>query len=115
MLARPAPVRVAACVGGKGRAIAADNTKVAVSSATGISRVDPSAKRTDPLTVTAGGGHAAPLPHPESLLVLYLGDEDAVQTVSTRLGVNPIAPANPYWAGHELRSGPGRLPRRPRA
>jgi GNAT superfamily N-acetyltransferase/catechol 2,3-dioxygenase-like lactoylglutathione lyase family enzyme len=50
------------------------------------------------LELTAGGGHGAPAPHPESLLVLYLGDEEAVQIVSTRLGVDPIAPANPYWA-----------------
>ena len=27
------------------------------------------------LELTAGGGHGAPVPHPESLLVLYLGDE----------------------------------------
>jgi hypothetical protein len=26
--------------------------------------------------LTTGGGHGAPTPHPESLLVLYLGDED---------------------------------------
>ena len=52
------------------------------------------------LELTAGGGHTTPAPHPESLLVLYLGDEDAVQTVAARLGVDPIAPANPYWAEH---------------
>jgi catechol 2,3-dioxygenase-like lactoylglutathione lyase family enzyme len=52
------------------------------------------------LELTTGGGHDAPLPHPESLLVLYPGDETAVQIVSTRLGVDPIAPANPYWAEH---------------
>jgi GNAT superfamily N-acetyltransferase/catechol 2,3-dioxygenase-like lactoylglutathione lyase family enzyme len=52
------------------------------------------------LELTAGGGHGAPLAHPESLLVLYLGDAQAVHTVSTRLGVDPIGPANPYWAGH---------------
>ena len=27
------------------------------------------------LELTAGGGHGAPAPHPESLLVLYLGDD----------------------------------------
>src|SRR5215211_2962031 len=52
------------------------------------------------LELTAGGVHGAPAPHPESLLVLYLGDEAAVQTVVARLGVDPIAPANPYWAEH---------------
>ena len=54
------------------------------------------------LELTAGGRHGAPAPHPESLLVLYLGDEDAVQTVAARLGVDPIAPANPYWAEHGM-------------
>ena len=52
------------------------------------------------LELTTGGGHGAPAPHPESLLVLYLGDERSVQTVAMRLGVEPVAPANPYWAEH---------------
>src|SRR5205823_5068232 len=52
------------------------------------------------LELTAGGGHGAPAPHPESLLVLYLGDHEAVQTVAARLGADPIRPANPYWAEH---------------
>jgi GNAT superfamily N-acetyltransferase/catechol 2,3-dioxygenase-like lactoylglutathione lyase family enzyme len=52
------------------------------------------------LELTAGGSHRAPAPHPESLLVLYLGDEQAVQTVAARLGSNPVVPANPYWAEH---------------
>src|SRR5512133_42978 len=46
------------------------------------------------LEFTAGGGHGAPEPHPESLLVLYLGDDFAVQAVSTRLGADPVPPAN---------------------
>lgn len=54
------------------------------------------------LELTAGGGRSAPEPHPESLLVLYLGDEQAVQAVAVRLGVEPIPPANPYWADHGL-------------
>ena len=54
------------------------------------------------LELTAGGGHGAPAPHPESLLVLYLGGEDAVREVVARLGVDPIPPANPYWAEHGL-------------
>jgi GNAT superfamily N-acetyltransferase/catechol 2,3-dioxygenase-like lactoylglutathione lyase family enzyme len=49
---------------------------------------------------TTGGGHGAPSPHPESLLVLYLGDAEAVRAVASRLGVDAIAPANPYWAEH---------------
>ena len=54
------------------------------------------------LELTAGGGHGAPSPHPESLLVFYLGDEAAVRTVAARLGADPVAPANPYWAEHAL-------------
>jgi catechol 2,3-dioxygenase-like lactoylglutathione lyase family enzyme len=54
------------------------------------------------LELTAGGDHAAPEPHPESLLVLYLGDDEAVRTVAARLGVDPVPPANPYWADHGL-------------
>jgi catechol 2,3-dioxygenase-like lactoylglutathione lyase family enzyme len=54
------------------------------------------------LELTAGGSHGAPEPHPESLLVLYLGDRDAVQAVADRLGADPVEPANPYWAEHGL-------------
>jgi hypothetical protein len=52
--------------------------------------------------LTAGRGHGAPAPHPESLLVFYLGDEATVQAVAARLGVDPVPPANPYWAEHGL-------------
>ena len=48
----------------------------------------------------AGGGEASPEPHPESLLVLYLGDGETVRTVRTRLGVDPVAASNPYWDEH---------------
>ncbi|MGZ6652252.1 MAG: VOC family protein, partial [Solirubrobacteraceae bacterium] len=54
------------------------------------------------LELTAGGVHGAPVPHPESLLVLYLGDEQSVRTVAARLGAEPVAPANPFWAEHGL-------------
>jgi len=54
------------------------------------------------LEFTAGGLHGAPVPHPESLLVLYFGDEEAVGTVAARLGVDPVSPANPYWAEHGM-------------
>ena len=33
------------------------------------------------LELTQGGEHGAPQPHPESLLVLYLGDADSVRAV----------------------------------
>src|SRR5690242_19100125 len=52
------------------------------------------------LEFTSGGEHGAPEPHPESLLALYLGDEDAVREVDARLGIAPVVPANPYWAEH---------------
>jgi catechol 2,3-dioxygenase-like lactoylglutathione lyase family enzyme len=54
------------------------------------------------LELTAGGVHGGPVPHPESLLVLYLGDEQTVRAVADRLGAEPVAPANPYWAEHGL-------------
>ena len=54
------------------------------------------------LEFTAGGGHRAPEPHPESLLVLYLGDDAAVRAAAERLAIEPVAPANPYWVEHGL-------------
>ena len=52
------------------------------------------------LELTAGGAHAAPEPHPETLLVFYLGDRTAVDEVLERVGGVPVEPANPYWAEH---------------
>ena len=54
------------------------------------------------LELTAGGPHGAPTPHPESLLVLYVGDDAGVQAVAARIGTEPVTPANPYWAAHGL-------------
>lgn len=54
------------------------------------------------LELTAGGAHGAPEAHPESLLVLYLGDAAAVAEVAARLGTEPVEPANPYWASHGM-------------
>ncbi len=54
------------------------------------------------LEFTAGGEHAAPRPHPETLLVLYLGDWETVRAAADRLDAEPIEPANPYWAEHGL-------------
>jgi hypothetical protein len=58
--------------------------------------VHPSIPRrgTGHLELSAGDGHDAPQPHPESLLVLYLEDDDAVDAASARPGVDPIQPAN---------------------
>jgi catechol 2,3-dioxygenase-like lactoylglutathione lyase family enzyme len=52
------------------------------------------------LELTAGSGHGAPVAHPESLLVFYLGDDQTVRAAWARLGVDPITPANPYWEEH---------------
>jgi catechol 2,3-dioxygenase-like lactoylglutathione lyase family enzyme len=52
------------------------------------------------LELTSGGEHAAPEPHPETLLVLYVGSDAAVEAVVQRVGVVPVEPANPYWAVH---------------
>jgi hypothetical protein len=41
------------------------------------------------LELTTGGDHGAPTPHPETLLVLYLGDKDAVDAVMRRLASRP--------------------------
>jgi len=57
------------------------------------------------LELTAGGGHSAPAPDPESQLVLYLGDDEAVQTVLARLGVDPILPPTRIWPSMGSRSG----------
>ena len=47
------------------------------------------------LELVTGGGHHAPAPHPESLLVLYLGSREEVDRRSAGLEVVPSA--NPYW------------------
>jgi ribosomal protein S18 acetylase RimI-like enzyme len=54
------------------------------------------------LELTSGGRHAAPQPHPESLLVLYLGDREIVRSVARRLSAEPVAPPNSYWAENGL-------------
>ena len=54
------------------------------------------------LELTSGGAHDPPEPHPESLLVLYVGDGESLREIAARLGTNPVPPANPYWASHGL-------------
>jgi len=49
------------------------------------------------LEFTATRHLAPPAPHPESLLVLYLGSRQEVDRVVTRAGVTPVPSANPYW------------------
>ena len=50
------------------------------------------------LELTTGSRLAPPEPHPETLLVLYAGDDDAVREIARRLEVEPVSPSNPYWA-----------------
>ena len=54
------------------------------------------------LEFTSGGEHSPPQSHPETLLVLYLGDWETVRAAADRLDTLPIEPANPYWAEHAL-------------
>src|SRR5215475_10838842 len=49
------------------------------------------------LEFTSGGNHGAPRPHTETLLVLYLGDAQAVEMIRLRVGSEPVEAANPYW------------------
>ena len=49
------------------------------------------------LEFTSGGQHGAPEPHPETMLVLYLGDAQAVEEIRLRAGAEPVEAANPYW------------------
>ena len=49
------------------------------------------------LEFTTGGGHSAPVAHPESVLVLYLDDEAELERTAARLAGHEVTPANPYW------------------
>lgn len=52
------------------------------------------------LEFTTGGSHGAPAPHPETLLVLYVGSSEAVAQLCAHVGAEPVEPANPYWQRH---------------
>jgi catechol 2,3-dioxygenase-like lactoylglutathione lyase family enzyme len=52
------------------------------------------------LEFTSGGDNDPPTPHPETLVVLYLGSDPAVAQACERLGVEAVEPANPYWEDH---------------
>jgi catechol 2,3-dioxygenase-like lactoylglutathione lyase family enzyme len=54
------------------------------------------------LEFTSGGRHDAPPPHLETLLVLYLGDGEAVEERRRRIGAEPVASENPYWNTHGI-------------
>jgi catechol 2,3-dioxygenase-like lactoylglutathione lyase family enzyme len=49
------------------------------------------------LEFTATDHIAPPAPHVEDLLVLYLGDRDAVDRLLSRSGAPAVPSANPYW------------------
>jgi ribosomal protein S18 acetylase RimI-like enzyme len=50
------------------------------------------------LEFTSGGIHGPAEPNPESLLVLYVGNQSAMSEIEARLRASPVPPANPYWA-----------------
>ena len=54
------------------------------------------------LEFTTGGGHSAPTPDPETVLVLYVDDEAERQRIASRLAGREVEPANPYWRAHAL-------------
>jgi catechol 2,3-dioxygenase-like lactoylglutathione lyase family enzyme len=49
------------------------------------------------LELTTGGGHDGPVPHPESLLVLYFESDAEIEAIVARMPEPPVEPANPYW------------------
>ena len=49
------------------------------------------------LEFTTGGSSEPPKPSLETLLVLYLGSDEAVARICERAGATPVEPANPYW------------------
>ncbi len=52
------------------------------------------------LEFTRGGPHDPPTPHPETLVVLYLGSDEAVARACERVSGEPVEPSNPYWKAH---------------
>jgi len=54
------------------------------------------------LEFTTGGEHAPPAPNPETLVVLYLGSNEAVAEACERVGLEPVETAKPYWRRHSV-------------
>ncbi|HEX6699458.1 MAG TPA: VOC family protein [Gaiellaceae bacterium] len=52
------------------------------------------------LEFTSGEDHIGPAPHPETMLVLYLGSSEAVAEACQRVVAEPVEAANPYWRRH---------------
>jgi catechol 2,3-dioxygenase-like lactoylglutathione lyase family enzyme len=51
------------------------------------------------LEFTANDHLAAPMAHPEDLLVLYVGSRQELARLLSRSGGRPVPSANPYWDG----------------
>jgi catechol 2,3-dioxygenase-like lactoylglutathione lyase family enzyme len=47
--------------------------------------------------LTTGGDHPPPDPHPESLIVLFLESQAAIDEIAGQINQPPVVPANPYW------------------
>ena len=47
--------------------------------------------------LTTGGDHPPPDPHPESVIVLFLESQAAIEQIASQINQPPIVPANPYW------------------
>jgi GNAT superfamily N-acetyltransferase len=54
------------------------------------------------LELTGGGNRAAPQPHAESLIVLYLETQAQIDVIAARVAQPPVVPANPYWRSHAV-------------
>ena len=52
------------------------------------------------LEFTSNDPHPPPEPHPETLLVLYLGSREAVDETCRRVAEQPVEAAYPYWNEH---------------
>ena len=52
------------------------------------------------LELTTGGDTAAPPPHPESLLVLYLEEQAQLDATARRITDTEVMPQNPFWQAH---------------
>jgi catechol 2,3-dioxygenase-like lactoylglutathione lyase family enzyme len=54
------------------------------------------------LEFTTGGEHAAPAPHPESVLVFYFDTPAEVEAIVQRIAQPDVVPANPFWREHAI-------------
>jgi catechol 2,3-dioxygenase-like lactoylglutathione lyase family enzyme len=49
------------------------------------------------LELTTGGDHPPPQAHPESLIVLFLESQAAIDQIAASIDQPAVVPANPYW------------------